>query len=195
MGKVFLNMSMSLDGISAGPNPTAAEPIGEEGERLHAWMGVAEAGASEADARVVGDLIARTGAVVLGKRLFDVGVEAWADTPFPAPCFVLTHEAREDLVMSSGTFSFVTDGIEPALRRAKVAAGERDVLLNGGADMARQYVRAGLVDEIEIHLVPVLLGVGTRLFDELGVGPVELERIGVVDSPRATHLRYRVVTG
>jgi dihydrofolate reductase len=202
MGKVVLDMSVSLDGIGAGPNPNEANRMGVGGERLHAWFpfydpeqestaGVPAAG--EADARMVRDLFAATGAVVLGKRTFDLGLEPWGGTPFPVPCFVLTHEARDDLVTNTGTFAFVTDGIERAVRRAQAAAGDKDVLVMGGPTVARQAVRAGLVDEIRLHLVPVLFGVGTRLFDDLGTKHIELEPTEVVASPAATHLRFQVV--
>jgi dihydrofolate reductase len=202
MGKVVLDMSVSLDGIGAGPNPNEVDRMGAGGERLHEWFpfydpeqestaGVPAAG--EADARMVRELFAATGAVVLGKRTFDLGLEPWGGTPFPVPCFVLTHEARDDLVTNTGTFAFVTDGIERAVRRAQAAAGDKDVLVMGGPTVARQAVRAGLVDEIRLHLVPVLFGAGTRLFDDLGTKHIELEPTEVVASPAATHLRFRVV--
>jgi dihydrofolate reductase len=202
MGKVVLDMSVSLDGIGAGPNPNEVDRMGAGGERLHEWFpfydpeqestaGVPAAG--EADARMVRELFAATGAVVLGKRTFDLGLEPWGGTPFPVPCFVLTHEARDDLVTNTGTFAFVTDGIERAVRRAQAAAGDKDVLVMGGPTVARQAVRTGLVDEIRLHLVPVLFGAGTRLFDDLGTKHIELEPTEVVASPAATHLRFRVV--
>ena len=139
------------------------------------------------------ELFAATGAVVLGKRTFALGLEPWGGTPFPVPCFVLTHETRDDLVTATGTFAFVTDGIERAVHRAQAAAGDKDVLVMGGPTVARQAVRAGLVDEIRLHLVPVLFGAGTRLFDDLGTKHIELEPTEVVASPAATHLRFRVV--
>ena len=202
MSNVVLDMSMSLDGIGAGPNPSEEDRMGAGGERLHAWFpfydpeqestaGVPAAG--EADARMVRELFAATGAVVLGKRTFDLGLEPWGGTPFPVPCFVLTHEARDDLVTATGTFAFVTDGVERAVHRAQAAAGDKDVLVMGGPTAARQAVRAGLVDEIRLHLVPVLFGAGTRLFDDLGTKHIELEPTEVVASPAATHLRFRVV--
>jgi dihydrofolate reductase len=203
MGKVVLDMSVSLDGIGAGPNPSEEDRMGVGGERLHAWhpfddpeqeSTASVPAAGEADARVVRELFAATGAVVLGKRTFDLGLEPWGGTPFPVPCFVLTHEARDDLVTASGTFAFVTDGIERAVRRAQAAAGDKDVLVMGGPAVAQQAVRAGLVDEIRLHLVPVLFGAGTRLFDDLGTKHIELEPTEVVASPAATHLGFRVVT-
>lgn len=203
MSKVVLDMSISLDGIGAGPNPRPEEPMGNGGERLHAWhpfhnperestAGAPAAG--EADARQVQELFAATEAVVLGKRTFDLGLEPWGGTPFPVPCFVVTHEARDDLETATGTFTFVTDGIESAVRRAQTAAGNKDVLVMGGPTIAQQAVRAGLVDEIALHVVPVLLGAGSRLFDHLAPTRIELERIEQIASPQATHLRYRVVS-
>lgn len=204
MSNVVLDMSVSLDGIGAGPNPSAENPMGTGGERLHAWMPfydpehAATAGvpaASEVDARMVRELFAAAqGAVVLGKRTFDLGLEPWGGTPFPAPCFVLTREARDDLVTATGAFAFVTDGIERAVRRAQAAAGDKDVLVMGGPTVARQALRAGLVDEVSIHLVPVLLGAGSRLFEHLASEAIELERIELIASPHATHLRFRVDT-
>ncbi len=204
MGKVVVDMSMSLDGIGAGPNPSEENPMGAGGERLHSRVPFFDpeqeptAGvpaASEVDARMVQELFAAAkGAVVLGKRTFDLGLEPWGGTPFPVPCFVLTHEARDDLVTATGTFAFVTDGIERAVYRAQAAAGDKDVLVMGGPTVAQQALRAGLVDEISIHLVPVLLGAGSRLFEHLAPEAIELERIGLIASPQATHLRFRVET-
>jgi dihydrofolate reductase len=203
MSKVVLDMSVSLDGIGAGPNPSAENPMGVGGERLHAWMPFYDpeqeptAGvpaASEVDARMVQELFAAAkGAVVLGKRTFDLGLEPWGGTPFPAPCFVVTHEARDDLETATGTFAFVTDGIERAVYRAQAAAGDKDVLVMGGPTIAQQALRAGLVDEISMHVVPVLLGAGSRPFEHPGPEAIELERIELIASPRATHLRFRVM--
>jgi dihydrofolate reductase len=202
MGKVVLDMSVSLDGIGAGPNPRATDPMGAGGERLHAWHPfydpahdppAGDPAGSEVDARQVRELFAATGAVVLGKRTFDLGLEPWGGTPFPVPCFVLTHEARDDLVTTTGTFAFVTDGVEHAVRRAQAAAGDKDVLVMGGPTAAQHALRAGLVDEIRLHMVPVLFGAGSRLFEHLGPEAIELEPIELIASPRATHLRFRVM--
>jgi len=124
--------------------------------------------------------------------MFDVGVGSWEDTLYPVPCFVLTHEDREELVMESGAFTFVTDGIESALRQSREAAGEKDIIVMGGANIVQQFLRAGLVDEMSIHLVPMLLGGGIRLFDHIGKEHIELESTRVIDSPSVTHLGYRV---
>ena len=135
---------------------------------------------------------AAVGAVVIGRRTFDLGLEPWGDVPFPVPCFVLTHESRDDLPMASGRFRFVDGSLPSALEHAQAAAGERDVLLMG-ASVGQQFLDVGLVDEVEIQLVPVLLGAGTRLFDHLGAEHIELERTAAIESPHVTHLRFDVV--
>jgi dihydrofolate reductase len=188
MGKVVLTMSMSLDGFVAGPNISAVSPMGEGGLRLHDWLLKTP---NEMDATIVKDIHATTGAVVLGKRTFDVGVGIWEDTPYAAPCFVLTHTASEKRTEKSGTFTFVTDGIESALEQAKVAAGEKNVTLMG-ATTAQQFLEAGLLDELQIHLVPVLIGGGLRLFDVLPKS-VKLEKTRTLESSGVTHLRYRIM--
>lgn len=200
MSKVVVDMSISLDGMGAGPNPSKAEPMGVGGERLHAWMPFFGDGdttgdvpaEAEADARMVQELVTATGAVVLGKRTFNLGLEPWGGTPFPAPCFVLTHEARDDLVTQSGAFAFVSDGVERAVHRAQAAAGDKNVLVMGGPTAAQEAVRAGVVDDILLHVAPALFGLGLRLFDNLGTEHIELEPIEVVATPGATHLRLRV---
>jgi dihydrofolate reductase len=196
-------MSMSLDGFIAGPDIDVDRPMGDGGERLHQWLfqgdsdrAVAADGNSPdgVDAQVAREFSTATGAVVIGKRMFDVGVGLWGDTPFPVPSFVLTHEAREPLVMKSAVFTFVTDGIHSAVRQAQAVAGDKDVLVMGGAGIAQECLRAGILDEIQIQLVPVLLGAGTRLFDHLSPNHIELERTRLIESPHVTHLRFRVVT-
>ena len=191
MGNV-VHMSMSLDGFVAGPNVRVEHPMGEGGERLHEWM---FGGAGDpADARVAAEMFSTetVGAVVMGRTTFTVGEAAWGvDGTFGVPCFVVTHRAAETLVKGPTTFTFVTDGIESALAQAEAAADGKDVNVMG-ADTVQQLLRAGRLDEIQINLVPVLLGDGTRLFDGLGTGHVELDRARVVESPRMTHLTYRV---
>jgi dihydrofolate reductase len=203
MGKVTVDMSMSLDGFIAGPNDSVERPLGEGGERLHEWVydlaswrerhGLT-GGKTDSDAEVLDESLKNTGAVVVGKRMFDVA-NGWGDNPpFHVPVFVLTHDAREKLVKEGGTtFTFVTDGIQSALEQAKAAAGDKDVSVGGGANIIQQYLSAGLLDEIQIHLVPVLLGDGRRLFEHTGTGQIELERTRVIESPGVTHLRFRVV--
>ncbi|MEV1120082.1 dihydrofolate reductase family protein [Actinosynnema sp. NPDC049800] len=184
MTKVVLNGSVSLDGYSAGPNVGEEHPMGEGGERLHEWM---FAEGSDGDA----PFAATVGAVVLGRRTFDLGLKYWQDTPFPVPSFVLTHERRAPLAMKSAAFTFVTDGPESAIAQARAAAGDKDVLVMAAAESAGHVLRAGLVDEIRLQLVPVLLGGGSRLLD--GLPPAELERIEAVEADDVLHLRFRVL--
>jgi len=191
MGRVVMTFSMSLDGFVAGPDVSVGQPMGEGGERLHEWL-FNESPERGVDPEMARELFETVGAVVLGRRTFDVGLGLWEDTPYPASCFVLTHEKRAPMEMESGTFTFVNESIERALADALAAAGERDVILMGAAT-ARQYLRAGLVDEIYIQLVPVLLGGGLRLFDDLGDDAIELVCTRVTKSPFVTHLRYRVL--
>ena len=193
MGKVLLHVSMSLDGFIAGPDVGVERPLGEGGERLHDWM---FGGAGDPRDEVVASEMfstATTGAVVIGRRTFDVGIGEWGDDgAFGLPCFVVTHRPAEPLVKGPTTFTFVTDGIEPALERATAAARDKNVNVMG-ADLARQFLRAGLLDEILINLVPVLLGGGVRLFEDLGADPVDLERTSLIATPGVTHVRFRLV--
>lgn len=186
MSKVILAFSISLDGFVAGPGVSVDEPMGKGGEALHEWIFQSD---SAVDKDMAAELAPRLGAVLVGRRTFDVGLGPWGDTPFPVPTFVLTHEKRPPLAMKSGTFTFVTDGIESALDQARAAAGGKDIVVMG-AETARQYLAAGLVDEIVLQLVPILLGDGPRLFD--GHGGIELETTRAVVSPSVTHLRFSV---
>ena len=205
---------MSLDGYVAGPNQTLEQPLGEGGDRLHEWLfglksfrerhGL-EGGEDNADSRLVAETVAATGAVVMGRRMFSGGSGPWEedpnadgwwgdDPPFHVPVFVLTHHPRETVAKEGGTtFTFVTDGIESALEQARAAAGDRDVAIAGGADVVRQYLKAAHLDELLIHLAPVLLGGGVRLFDDERGAAVGLEQTRVAESPGVTHLTYRVV--
>jgi dihydrofolate reductase len=214
MAKLTFDITMSLDGFIAGPNPDLERPLGEGGERLHEWaLGLAswrerhglEGGTANGDAEVLEESLATTGATLMGRRMFSGGAGPWADDPradgwwgddppFHMPVFVLTHHPRETVTKQGGTtFTFVTEGIEAALEQARAAAGDKDVAVAGGASVAQQYLGAGLLDELQIHVVPLLLGGGVRLFDDLGALPVELECTRVLQSPAVTHLRYRVV--
>ncbi len=186
---VLVDVSMSLDGFVAGPDVTVDQPMGEGGERLHEWL---FATGSDVDDEVAREMRATTGAIVLGRRTFDVGIGEWEDTPYPVPCFVLTHEPREPRVEKSGTFTFVT-ALHAANRLAREVAGEKDVRLMG-AEVSQQFLAAGLVDEVRIQLVPVLLGGGRRLFEHNGNRRIELERTATIESPHVTHLRFRVKT-
>jgi len=211
MSKVACDLSISLDGYVAGPNRTLEEPLGRGGELLHQWAlrlraFRAEHGLEGGDTGPESDALAEwqksSGAVVMGRRMFSGGEGPWEsdpnangwwgdDPPFHTPVFVLTHHAREPLELSGGTtFFFVTDGLPAALEQARAAAGERDVHIGGGASVVQQALRAGLLDELNIHLVPVLLGTGgVRLLE--GLEQMELELNAVTDSPEFTHLRYR----
>jgi dihydrofolate reductase len=215
MTKLMLDISMSLDGFIAGPNPTVDLPLGDGGEGLHEWIvGLASwrerhgrsGGTRNADDEVLSESVDATGAVLMGRRMFSGGEGSWEDDPvadgwwgddppFGVPVFVLTHHPRATQQKAGGTsFTFVTDGIEAALDLARAAAGGRNVAIAGGASVAQQYLRAGLLDEIQIHLVPVLLGGGVRLFDNLGTEQAKLEVTRVIASPAVTHLKYRVAS-
>jgi dihydrofolate reductase len=192
MSKVVSEISMSLDGFVTGPNVRAGNGMGDGGERLHDWMFDAK---TDADAALVDHLYASTGAVVLGKRMFDVGFKPWGDPPpFRMPVFVVTHEARKLLPMQGGTtYTFVTDGIESAIELARAAAGDKNVGIWGGAHIIRQYLKAGLLDEMQLHLVPILLGDGIRLFEDFDPTGIELRKISSVETPGATHFQFEVV--
>jgi len=209
MSAVTCQISVSLDGFVAGPDQTPEDPLGKGGERLHEWAVATESwqrqhgrqgGERSTDSEVVDELLAPVGAVIMGRRMFGGGDGPWDETwkgwwgeepPFHEPVFVLTHHPRDPLPMEGGTtFTFVTDGIEGALEQARAAAGDRDVAIAGGASAVQQYLAAGLLDELYLHLVPVLLGGGERLLENVG-DPV-LEPVEVVASPAVTHIRYRV---
>jgi dihydrofolate reductase len=184
MGNVVIDMSMSLDGYIAAPNDTPEQGLGEDGMRLHNWM-FDDPSVFE---RIYGDLTETTGAVIMGRRTYDNSIQAWGGKgPLgDVPCFVVTHRPEG----ADPVFTFVTDGIESALAKAREAAGDKVIGLMG-ADIDQQYLAAGLVDEIRIHVVDVLLGGGRRLFDQLPKR-VELERTGLDQTGGITHLEYRV---
>ena len=213
MTKLRLDISISLDGYVAGPNQTIEAPLGEGGELLHEWVfGLAsfrerhggEGGERNADDEILAESIAASGATVMGRRMFSGGSGPWEDDPmadgwwgeeppFHGPVFILTQHARDPVLKQGGTtFTFVTDGIESALAQARAAAGGKDVALGGGADVARQYLDAGLLDEIQLHVAPLLLGGGVRLFDGIEGAPRTLEPTRVVSSPAVTHIRLEV---
>ncbi|HVD43267.1 MAG TPA: dihydrofolate reductase family protein [Gaiellaceae bacterium] len=213
MARLRCEISMSLDGFVAGPNPSLEEPLGAGGDLLHEWAFAAASwreshglsgGEANADSEVLEESTGSTGAVVMGRRMFSGGQGPWEpdpradgwwgdDPPFHVPVFVLSHHARETLAMEGGTsFNFVTHGIEAALEEARAAAGDKDVLLAGGASVVQQYLKAGLLNELQIHVAPVLLGDGTSLFDRLRIDAVGLETTRVIASPSVTHLRFTV---
>jgi dihydrofolate reductase len=212
MSKLRFTIVMSLDGYVAGPNQSEQDPIGEGGMQLHQWLFPLEAfrelhgeegGEANASTPVVEGWFENVGATVMGRNMFGGGPGPWEESPwngwwgdeppFHHPVYVLTHYAREPLELQGGTtFHFVTDGIEAAFEQAREAAGGKDVSLGGGASVAQQYLAAGLIDEMEISVVPLLLGGGARLFDNLGDAKPELEQVRAVEAPGVTHLTYRV---
>jgi dihydrofolate reductase len=203
MTRVFVSITMSLDGFVAGRNDGPELGLGEGGERIHEWVydlaswrgphGL-EGGTTNPNSEILDEAIARTGAVVVGRRMFD-NAHGWGDEPpFHVPVFVVTHEERPPLEKRGGTtFTFVNDGVESAIAQAKEAAGDRDVSIGGGASTVQQALAAGLLDELQISFAPLLLGGGVRLFDDLPAG-IELRVARVVDGPGVTHVRYEVVT-
>jgi dihydrofolate reductase len=200
VGVVLVDLSMSLDGFIAGPN--------DDVEHLHDWLfsgdtPIRDRSASVLRGRegfrtsgpnteVLAESFRTTGAVVMGRRWFDLGEDPWGDNPpFHVPVFVVTHNARAKVTKGETTFTFVTDGIESALRQAKAAAGEKNVTV-GAANTAQQMLKAGLLDEVQIHLVPILLGEGRRLFEDTGTLAIDLKTTRVIEGPGVTHLRFRV---
>ena len=211
MAKLRFNIAISLDGYVAGPSQSEKNPIGIGGMQLHEWLFPLasfreirgeQGGEVNASTQVVEQRFENIGATIMGRNMFGPvrgpwGEDPWQgwwgdDPPFHNPVFVLTHHPREQLEMDGGTtFHFVTDGIEVALEGALEAAGGADLSLAGGASVARQYLGAGLVDEMELSVVPLLLGSGERLFDD--VGDLTIEQLRIVEAPGVTHLKYRIV--
>jgi dihydrofolate reductase len=196
MSKVYAEQSMSLDGFTTGPNVRVGNGMGDDGDRLHDWIFDPKTNTmTKAGEKFMEEKSTSNGAVIMGKRMFDVGFEPWGDPPpFGMPVFVVTHQKRDPLPMKGGTtYIFVTDGIEAALEQARAAAGDKDVLIQGGANIIRQYLEAGLLDEIQIQLIPILFGEGTRLFEGLDPEGIELRKTSSTDTPAATHFRFEVV--
>ncbi len=209
MGLTTCQISISLDGFVAGPNQSIDNPLGEGGMRLHDWVFATEGwrrqhgqdgGGDSADSEVIDEVVQGVGAYVMGRKMFGGGSGRWDlkwngwwgdEPPYHAPVFVLTHHPREPLSMLGGTtFTFVTDGIASALEQAEAAAADRFVAIAGGASTVRQYLAAGSLDELYLHIVPVILGAGERLLEDVG-DPV-LEPVKVVASPAVTHIKYRI---
>lgn len=191
MATVYAELSISLDGYMAGPNVSADLPMGEGGELVHAWM--FEGRTEPEQARFEADYFSQVGALIMGRRMADVGIGPWGEDPtFHAPCFVVTHRPHDTITKLGGTsYVFVTDDIRTVLERAKAAAGAQDVLVNGGADITRQFLEAGLLDQLRLHVVPILLGGGSSLLD--GVSPeVSFTAVEASTGPRVTHLTYDV---
>jgi dihydrofolate reductase len=213
MGRVFADISMSLDGFVAGPEPSMEDPLGKGGERLHEWvLGLEsfrrrhgqEGGERSPDSDLLDEAFASVGATIMGRKMFSggFGPGPWEDDPNPkgwwgeeppfrVPVFVLTHHPRETLVMKGGTsFTFITDGFENALEEARAAAEGQDINVAGGAKAIQEALAAGCLDELQVHLLPLLLGGGTTLFGDGRLKRLELTR--VIDSPAVSHMRYRI---
>lgn len=214
MSRLRCHISISADGFVAGPNQSEENPLGEGGMQLHDWVFPLAAwreshgkpgGEVNESTSIMQETLENVGAGVMGRHMFgpvsgDWEDEQWKgwwgeDPPYHNDVFILTHHPREPLEMEGGTtFHFVTDGIERALKRAKESAEGQDVRLWGGAQVIQQYLAAGLLDVLELHIVPVLLGDGARLFENLGGAEIKLEQVRVVEAPGVTHLKYRVMT-
>jgi dihydrofolate reductase len=207
--RTFADISISLDSFVAGPDPSLEEPLGHGGEQLHEWAfrltawrrshGL-EGGEDGPESRWVEEITEHTGAYVMGRRMFSGGEGPWDgdpnatgwwgdEPPFHAPVFVVTHQPRPPLELTGTTFTFVTDGFESAIAQARDAANERDVQVSGGADVIRQALESGVLDELQVHIAPVVLGGGTALL--AGVAPIALEIVETIVTPQATHVRYR----
>jgi dihydrofolate reductase len=207
--RTFADISISLDSFVAGPDPSLEEPLGRGGEQLHEWAfrltawrrphGL-EGGEDGPESRWVEEITEHTGAYVMGRRMFSGGEGPWDgdpnatgwwgdEPPFHAPVFVVTHQPRPPLELTGTTFTFVTDGFESAIAQAREAANERDVQVSGGADVIRQALESGVLDELQVHIAPVVLGGGTALL--AGVAPIALEIVETIVTPQATHVRYR----
>jgi dihydrofolate reductase len=202
MGKVVFNMTVSLDGFVAGPNDSPENGLGDGGDRLFNWYfggnteisvgsGSPMLKVSPQSAKILREAMGRFGAGVWGRRTFDIA-RAWGGHPPGEPCFIVTHTIPQEWVKEGSPFTFVTDGVESAIRQAKQAAGDKDVVVCT-ASILQQCLNAGLMDEIHVDVAPLLLGDGVRLFDHLSIKPTELESIRVIAAPDVTHLGFRVV--
>jgi dihydrofolate reductase len=202
MGKVVFNMTMSLDGFVAGPNDGPDNGMGDGGDKLFNWYfsgdteipisdGNMMLKVSQQSAAILEEAFETYGAGVWGRRTFDIA-QGWGGHPPGSPCFIVTHTVPQEWVAEDSPFTFVTDGIESAVRQAKEAAGDKDVVICT-ASILQQCLKAGLVDEIHVDVAPLLLGKGVRLFDHFGDEPIELESIRVIEAPGVTHLGFRVV--
>jgi dihydrofolate reductase len=210
VSRLRLTITMSLDGFVAGADQSEENPLGVGGEQLHEWLFPLKAfrerhgeegGEVNESTPIAEDILGGVGATIMGRNMFGGGPGPWGerpwkgywgdDPPYHHPVFVLTRHAREPLELDGGTtFHFVTDGIESALEQARAVAGGKDVSLGGGANVVQQYLSAGLLDEMLISVVPVLLGGGARLFDNLGEPRPRLRQVQVVEAPGVTHIRY-----
>jgi len=203
MGKVSVGLTISLDGFIAGPNDGPERPLGEGGERLFEWFNSGDTEysmpgtemvfrISPQSAELLSEVERTMGAFVTGRRTFDITNGWGGNPPLGVPTFVVTHSVPQEWVYEGSPYTFVTDGVESAVAQAQTVAGDKGVAV-GAASVAQQCIRSKLLDEVTVHLVPVLLGDGVRLFDHLGSAPIELERKGVIEGSGVTHLTFRVV--
>ncbi len=203
MSRTNLSMSISADGYVAGPDQSEEHPLGIGGQKLHQWH-LGPAADHPVNRQVVSNMMDGMGATIMGRNMFGPIRSEWGDSdwegwwgdepPYHCPVFVLTHYPHDPIEMAGGTtFHFVTDGVEAAYARAQTAAGDRDISIAGGASCARQAISAGLVDEIDLQISPVILGAGERLFDGFAPGTPNLELVRVLEAPGVAHLRYRVI--
>jgi len=204
MSKIFFSVGISMDGFIAGLNGGPKNPLGDGGTEIHKWLynqkaflellELGEGGETGKDNDIVNEIINRSGASIMGKRMFVEGEANWPENaPFHTPVYVLTHEVREPWERKGGTtFYFINDGIEIALQEAKQAAGDKDIRIAGGADTIQQYLNAGLVDDFTINFSPIMLGKGVRLFDNIDKGKFTIDIAEAVNSPQVTHLRYKL---
>ena len=203
MAKVATGLSMSLDGFIAGPNDGPQSPLGDGGERLFAWYSAGNTEyrlpgtemvfrVSPQSADLLREAHSKMGAFVTGRRTFDIANGWNGSPPLGVPAFVVTHTVLQEWDYERSPFTFVTEGVESAVKQAKAVAGDKDVAVSA-ASIAQQCIRLGLLDEIHVDLVPLLLGDGVRLFDHLGTGPIDLERTRVVEAPGVTHVMFRIV--
>lgn len=203
MSKIIFDSGISLDGFFAGDNRSPQNPMGGVSGQIHAWMfnqkafweylGMEGGNEDGPDGKLIRDTVARTGAFIMGKRMFEEGQVLWPEDLYKADVYVLTHEKREPWIQKgTTTFYFINDGIESALVKAKKSAKGKDIRIQGGADTIQQFLNAGLVDECIIHIAPVIIGSGIRLFDKIDKNIFNIEIIEVIHSSMVTHIRYKL---
>jgi dihydrofolate reductase len=203
MSKIIVDVAISLDGFMAGDNRGPKNPLGDGGEAIHNWMfrqkaffrshGMEGGEEDGADGKLIEEVFARTGAYIMGKRMFEEGEANWPEDLFKKDVYVLTHEKREPWVQKGATtFYFINNGIESALEKARESANGRDIRIQGGGDTVQQFFNAGLVDELTVHISPVFLGSGIRLFDNIDKTKYTIEISEVIHSPATTHINYKL---
>jgi dihydrofolate reductase len=202
MNKIFFDSGISVDGFFAGDNRGPKNPLGDDGPKIHNWIYQQktflqvlgqEGGLDGDDNKLMEKTIVRTGAYIMGKRMFEEGEHLWPEDLYKAPVYVLTHEKREPWVQKGTTiYYFINDGIESALKQAKQNANGKDIRIQGGANMIQQFLNAGLVNDFILHISPIMIGSGIRLFDNVDRNKFDMELIAASHSPLAAHLSYRV---